>query len=245
MSSPNPRANVSATYLNCQLPTRGPIASALAASMPQSLALADLAPLLGLPPGPELSAALARVLPGSQEHEAKTYPDAIYHNYYALGVSLCFLPSGLDSIDIFNPRPSTASSTVAPGKYAPPHDLVLAFADPEVVLPPRTKGEKEVRYPRPDLTVGRETPGREIVRALGEPSRKGAGGWVGVWLEWSPVALLLGVDRVEVGIMLELSDPQTEPSAEQKAKGVGGVWDRAAGWPWASIKVFRPTPAEK
>jgi hypothetical protein len=46
--------------------------------------------------------------------------------------------------------------------------------------------------------------------------------------------------RVDVGIMLELSDPKTD-SEEQKAKGVGGVWDRAASWPWASIKVFRPT----
>ncbi|GMK58160.1 hypothetical protein CspeluHIS016_0501920 [Cutaneotrichosporon spelunceum] len=208
-----------------------------------TLSLGDLSPLLGLPPGPELSAALERAVPGPQEYEDKAYPDATYHNYYSLGLSLCFIPSPLrlDSIDIFNTpsKPPRASSTKP--QYAPPPSLQLAFAEPEVVLSPRKEGEKEMRYPRPDLTVKQETTGRDIVRALGEPSRKGAGGWVGVWLEWSPVALVTAGERVEVGIMLELTDPKAEPSSEEKARGVGGVWDRAAGWPWASIKVFRPT----
>ncbi|CAK9783744.1 hypothetical protein CC85DRAFT_288304 [Cutaneotrichosporon oleaginosum] len=216
------------------------------------ISLSSLVPLLGLPPSAELSASLARALSPEAKAanipEIKTYPDATYHNYYALGVSLCFRPASpsilvLDSIDIFNPpspSPSSSSSTTSRSKptYAPPPPLLLPFADPEVVLPPR-KGEGEVRYPRPDLVVVRETTGREVVRALGEPSRKGAGGWVGVWLEWV-VALRMGEGRVEVGVMLELSDPKSD-GEEAKAKGVGGVWDRAAGWPWASIKVFRPT----
>ncbi|BEJ13180.1 hypothetical protein CspHIS471_0303540 [Cutaneotrichosporon sp. HIS471] len=208
------------------------------------LSLGDLSPLLGLPPGPDLSAALARVLPGLQEYEDKVYPDATYRNYYGLGVSLCFVssPLKLDSIDIFNLPPKAPTSSSTKPQYAPPPSLLLAYADPEVVLPPRKKGEKEIRYPRPDLTMERDTAGRDIVRSLGEPSRKGAGGWVGVWLEWSPVALTTAGERAEVGIMLELTDPKAEPSSEDKAKGVGGVWDRAAGWPWASIKVFRPTP---
>lgn len=217
------------------------------------LALADLQPLLGIAL-PDVEAHLSRVVAGSMEKDVKTYPDATYHNYYALGLSLCFLPSSspsssssvssaliLDSIDIFNPPPTPPKK--APKYAAPPSPLVFRFAETEVVLPARKAGEKEIRYPRGEvLEVGPGTTGREIVRALGEPSRKGAGGWIGVWLEWSPVTLLRGEERVDVGVMLELNDPKVEKmTEEQKAKGIGGVWDRAAGWQWGSIKVFRPT----
>lgn len=215
------------------------------------LALADLARLLGLAPGPDLDSALTRLFPGPLEADVKSYPDATYHNYYALGLSLCFLPSRtleLDSIDIFNPPPlaSTSSSTKKSPYAAPPTPITLRFAETEVILTPRKAGEKEIRYPRDEVfEVQAQTTGREIVRALGEPSRKGAGGWVGVWLEWSPVVLREGEgeeQRVELGVMLELNDPKVEErSEEQKAKGMGGVWDRAAGWQWGSIKVFRPT----
>lgn len=226
------------------------------------LELASLAPLLGLAPA-DVPSVLSQLFQSLSEPDVKTYPDATYHNYYALGLSLCFLPtaSGLevDSIDVFNPSPSpptSAGSSSSKKKkaspYTSPSPVVVRFAETEVVLPPRKAGETEIRYPRPKvLKLERTMTGREIVRAFGEPTRKGAGGWVGVWVEWSPVALRRegegGAEGqvVELGVMLELNDPQVEErSEEQKAKGMGGVWDRAAGWQWGSIKVFRPTKAK-
>jgi len=222
------------------------------------LSLASLAPLLGREiTDTAIETALARLAPTTKvEYEEKTYPDATYRNYYALGLSLCFLPKSgsqsvlvLDSIDIFNSTPDSATpkpraSKPAPTYAVPPTPLVVHFAETELVLPPRKPGEKEVRVPRPPvLDIELSTTAREIVRRFGEPTRKGAGGWVGVWLEWGSVELKDGEEAVKVGIMLEMKDPKgaEEMTEEQKKKGMGGLWDRAAFWRWGSIKVFRPT----
>lgn len=225
------------------------------------LAVADLFPLLGLgPEDVELKIALSALFPGrSLEADVKTYPDATYRNYYALGVSLCFEPSPdgqrrLVTIDVFN-SPSPGSATSAsnrPSKgptYAPTSlPLVLDFAEEEIVLPPRNEGERETRLPRPAKgEINHTTTGREIVRCLGEPSRKGSGSWVGVWLEWNRVALTRGDERVEIGLMLELNDPKgaDTPTQEQLNKGLGGLWDMAAGWRWGSLKVFAAEDKKK
>lgn len=226
------------------------------------LAIADLQPLLGLgPDSPQLTQALVALAPDQQvERDAKSYPDATYHNYYSLGLSLCFIPRKdagggtleLESIDIFNPAPETSATASArrpgapPAYTFPPAPVTLRFAETEIVFPPRKPGEKELRVPRPDtLELKASTSGREVVRSLGEPSRKGSGGWVGVWLEWGAVALKReeNGERVEVGLMLELKDPKgsNRLTKEQEDQGVGGVWDQASGWRWAGIKVFRPS----
>ncbi|WOO78860.1 uncharacterized protein LOC62_02G002398 [Vanrija pseudolonga] len=208
------------------------------------LPVASLHALFGLSPGDATIASTLTSLFGSApDPEVKAYPDATYHNYYPLGVSLCFTgaPLALDSIDIFNPPPGPSKSTKP--TYSPAPALELCFAETEVVLPPRKEGEAEFRYPRPErFEVVPATKGRDLVRLLGEPSRKGSGGWVGVWLEWGRVGLKDDSGRVEVGIMLELSDPKgaEQLTDEQRKKGAGGVWDRAAGWAWGSLKVFRP-----
>lgn len=47
---------------------------------------------------------------------------------------------------------------------------------------------------------------------------------------------------VVLGIMVELRDPGADEvlSEEQKRKGAGGIWDRAAGWSWSGMKIFPP-----
>ncbi|KAL7419890.1 hypothetical protein Q5752_005806 [Cryptotrichosporon argae] len=292
------------------------------------LDLAALHALLGqAPSSPPIASFLSALsAPGpTPAPDVKTYTDASYHNYYALGLSLCYTgsPLALDSIDIFNtppPRPACSSSSstspsspastsaaypsasAAPAPapaptslprakptYAPPPPLTLRFPTPELVLPPSKPGGSPLRLPRdPLLCVRPGSTGREIVRALGEPGRKGAGGWVGVWLEWKGVELVAGeggregesegragaiqegggaegggdgeepgqahgtgpgkksdtaarASTVFLGLMLELRDPGAgETLSENEIKrGAGGVWERAAGWTWASIKVFR------
>lgn len=222
------------------------------------LAVADLQPLLGLKPDEEtLKLALSALFPGrSLGADTKSYPDAVYQNYYSLGISLCFEPDASKvmrcvTVDMFN-SPTPGSSTSAGGRppKGPTYDetslpLVFEFAEKEIVLPPRQEGEKEMRLPRePRVEVRKNTTGREIVRSLGEPSRKGSGSWVGVWLEWNSVGLLRAGERVDVGVMLELNDPKgaDQMSQEQMKQGMGGLWDMAAGWRWGGIKVFKAEP---
>ncbi|KAL1410137.1 hypothetical protein Q8F55_004140 [Vanrija albida] len=213
------------------------------------LPVASLHALLGRSPDDAgLRESLAALFGSAPQPDVKTYPDSTYHNYYALGVSLCFTgsPLALDSVDVFNapagPSGSASTKSTKPA-YSPAPPLLLQFAETEVVLPPRKEGDEPFRYPRPEaFDVVPATKGRDIVRVLGEPSRKGSGGWVGVWLEWGRVGLKDEAGRVDVGLMLELSDPKgaEQLTEEQRKKGAGGVWDRAAGWAWGSIKVFRP-----
>jgi len=103
------------------------------------------------------------------------------------------------------------------------------------------------------------------VQCFGEPSRKGSGGWTGIWLEWGRVEILaaqrprgddaVGEDSrdttdgdapevVEIGIMVELRDPGGAEvlTEKQQKEGAGGIWDRAAEWEWAALKFFRPEP---
>ncbi len=49
-------------------------------------------------------------------------------------------------------------------------------------------------------------------------------------------------ETVVLGVMVELRDPGAEEvlTEEQKRKGAGGVWDRAVGWEWYCLKLFKP-----
>ena len=94
------------------------------------------------------------------------------------------------------------------------------------------------------------------MRAFGEPDRKGGGERerVPVWLEWGRVELVLPPDgpsetegekergTTAIGLMVDLQrpDPAAALTEEQKKKGLGGVWDRAAGCKWATLKLFKP-----
>lgn len=125
--------------------------------------------------------------------------------------------------------------------------------------------EEEIRAggrPEPFLITSEST-GREFVSALGEPSRKGgAQGWVGPWLEWADLKILVprrrskqadvepgqggtsmeeaeDMEEVGIGLMVELRDGHKQPTEEEMKKGLGGVWDRAAGWGWGCVKIFR------
>jgi hypothetical protein len=55
-----------------------------------------------------------------------------------------------------------------------------------------------------------------------------------------------GGRTVVIGVMVELRDPGPgeKMTEEQKLKGMGGVWDRAAGWEWSNLKMFRPDPKD-
>ncbi|KAK6907052.1 hypothetical protein I204_00146 [Kwoniella mangroviensis CBS 8886] len=178
--------------------------------------------------------------------EIKSYPDTIYHNYYPLGLSLAFHPiKGLDSIDIYNssphPQPKRANQKPSP-VYSSPPEITLHFPTDSVSLPPKKEGEKPLSIPRSTtFKLLPNSTGRDFVSHLGEPTRKGSGGWTGLWLEWSSVELKAKEGEVTVGIMVELRDPGANEllTEEGRKKGMGGVWERASRWEWSNIKFFK------
>ncbi|EJD04063.1 uncharacterized protein FOMMEDRAFT_83219 [Fomitiporia mediterranea MF3/22] len=170
--------------------------------------------------------------------EVKSYSDALYHNYYTLGISLMFVANdgsksiknidarseklALDSIDIYNPEiddekkdskmPSTGLSAQTYSIY-PGLPLVLS-------LPPSTDEQKARQE---EITLSALSTGKDIVGALGEPDRKGGGagpssGSIGIWCEWA-----------KDGIMVEFGGPNaTGPQA----------WERGKEAKWKVLTLF-------
>ncbi|KAH7912588.1 hypothetical protein BJ138DRAFT_1148041 [Hygrophoropsis aurantiaca] len=179
-------------------------------------------------------------IPNSSLPEVKSYSDAVYFNYYALGLSFLFSPQNgykpttglkhdqlkndhliLDSIDIYNiPKinPSVNSSSKSASRTA---DLVFAThpASPLKLYPLPQEGKERLA----EIEILRETTGKDFVVWLGEPDRKGGGtgpssGSIGIWCEWS-----------KDGIMVEFGgDESRGPQA----------WERGKDATWKVITVF-------
>ncbi|ORX36466.1 hypothetical protein BD324DRAFT_628968 [Kockovaella imperatae] len=213
---------------------------------------AAVGPFLGKPSRDDLVVALGGQSSSSSSADIKSYPDAVYHNHYSHGFSCCFNPTSTNSpdavlsqVDIFNPPSGSVSRKKASwtGYTTPSLPIVLRFPTTSLSVP--TPDGKPSTITRPDiLEVEKQTTGKDFVACLGEPSRKGGGqGFVSPWLEWGDVELKSGESSIaKVGIMVELRDPGAHEvlSDEQKTKGAGGVWDRASGWTWGSLKLFDP-----
>ncbi|KAL5495370.1 hypothetical protein ACEPAI_833 [Sanghuangporus weigelae] len=175
--------------------------------------------------------------------EIKSYSDALYMNYYPLGVSLMFVDNSdsksikgidaqsenlvLDSIDIYNPEQEEARADAKPSNgsavsgqvYAPyPANLVLSLLFGTVNNKPRA----------PELTITSSSTGKDLLINLGEPDRKGGGagpssGSISIWCEWS-----------KDGIMIEFGGPD--------AKGPH-AWERGKDAKWRVVTLFRPKAA--
>ncbi|KAG2159702.1 uncharacterized protein EDB93DRAFT_8143 [Suillus bovinus] len=171
--------------------------------------------------------------------DVKSYSDAVYFNYYPLGVSFLFSPQNgykptgglkledlqvdslvLDSINIYNsPKPKatpakkTTSSRTAELAFStyPMSKWTLSF-------PPGASASDES-----SIEISLTTNGKDFVSCLGEPDRKGGGagpsaGSIGIWCEWS-----------KHGIMVEFGgDEARGPQA----------WERGKDAIWKVITVF-------
>jgi hypothetical protein len=166
----------------------------------------------------------------------KSYPDAVYFNYLALGLSLLFSPKNgykptmglerarldeknlfLESIDIYNAsksRSAEARNTSEPTFSTYP---VSPFAIPSAARA-KEQGKDGAR-----LEVSYRTTGKEFVEFFGEPDRKGGGagpstGSIGIWCEWS-----------KDGVMVEFGgDEARGPQA----------WETGKDAVWKVITVF-------
>ncbi|KAG8728189.1 hypothetical protein FRC12_021949 [Ceratobasidium sp. 428] len=152
--------------------------------------------------------------------DVKSYGDAVYHNFYPLGISLMFAPPTkgakvaleqfvCDSIDVINvpdAEPGNTRAAKATSAYrAFPGLALLSFPGTSFVLTPTTTGA-------------------EFVQHLGEPARKGGGTGTagpGIWCEWPARGLM-----VEFG-----GDEARGPDA----------WDKGGKAIWSVLTVFRVT----
>lgn len=207
----------------------------------------DPRPLLGLPPtSPALVAYLEQIarLTNSGQVSApdiKSYPDALYKNYYALGLSLMFVDKDgsksiknidpqsdklvFESIDIYNAESEKEKDDPKGEAASSPAHNYASYPAPllGLSLSPSIDASK----PRPkELTLTTSSTGKDIVRALGEPNRKGGGagpssGSINVWCEW-----------VGDGIMIEFGGPNARgPQA----------WERGKDAKWRILTLFRTT----
>ena len=207
----------------------------------------NLTDLLGLHPDDasltrhifSLSSAAARDAPVVPE--VKSYSDAVYFNYFALGLSLLFSPTDgykpssgakstdlkmdklvLDSIYIYNiPKKSDSRKRAAEMAFT-----TYPVSPIALIIKPKNNDAEGITPSRPpQLDVSLDTTGKQFVAALGEPDRKGGGagpssGSIGIWCEWS-----------KDGIMVEFGGDEAQgPQA----------WERGKDAIWKIITIFSP-----
>ncbi|EGO05178.1 hypothetical protein SERLA73DRAFT_174145 [Serpula lacrymans var. lacrymans S7.3] len=173
--------------------------------------------------------------------EVKSYPDAVYFNYFAIGLSFLFSPQNgykpamnlrrdqikddslvLDSIDVYNIpklKPLAANS----GKSSRSAELAFSTHPVSPIILPLSISDGTSR----PLTIEimPDTTGQNFVACLGEPERKGGGagpssGSIGIWCEWP-----------KDGIMVEFGGDE--------AKGPQ-AWERGKDAVWKIITIFPP-----
>lgn len=190
---------------------------------------------------PDLAAHISALVEKSSKPEAttpevKSYSDAVYFNYYALGISLLFKPVNgyvpktglaleelqpkalvLDGVDIYNippPKAANASRTTkSPYISYPISPTTLSLAMIEGKDRPQS------------FDVTPQTTGKDFVSTLGEPDRKGGGagpssGSIGIWCEWT-----------KDGVMVEFGGEESRgPQA----------WERGKDAVWKIMSIFPP-----
>jgi len=185
--------------------------------------------------------------PVSASPEIKSYSDAVYFNYFSLGLSILFSPDdgykpktglklndlktenlSLDGIYIYNVPQKSADRA----KGTSTRTAELAFStypampfNLSIDVFKQDKDGKTIERPS-QLQVNTNTSGKDFVRALGEPDRKGGGagpssGSIGIWCEWS-----------KDGVMVEFGGDE--------AKGPQ-AWERGKDAVWKIITIFNPT----
>ncbi|EJF67057.1 hypothetical protein DICSQDRAFT_46116 [Dichomitus squalens LYAD-421 SS1] len=175
--------------------------------------------------------------PDATTPEVKAYPDAVYFNYYALGISLLFKPVGgyvprtglkleelqdrmlvLDGVDVYNNPPPKAGANASRATKSPYTSYPISPITLNLVA---IEAKERPSY----FNVTSETTGKEFVSALGEPDRKGGGagpssGSINIWCEWT-----------KDGIMVEFGGEESRgPQA----------WERGKDAVWKVISIFSP-----
>ncbi|BGP05645.1 hypothetical protein JCM10049v2_001451 [Rhodotorula toruloides] len=196
----------------------------------------SLAPLLALSPASsDFTTFLASLSSSSTppEPEIKAYPDIVYLNYYAFGLSVSLEPRegfkpGRDlrweqvcdeagkgrlevtGVDVYNHTAvEKGDKPVRPSKTSPTYSPFPSFP---LLIPHPSK-------PDSPFSLTSSTTGSELVSAFGEPSRKGGGASgtsLGVWTEW------------EGKVMVEWA-----------SSGLG-AWEKGGNSRWRVLSLLKP-----
>lgn len=190
----------------------------------------NITDLIGKPPSAHVLAQYLSTLSAgtTPAPDIKSYSDIVYFNYLTLGVSFQFSPRNgykpatglgreqlkdddlqLEAVDIYNVGPAKSREPALSTYPRLPIEMHLAGTTPAVI------------------TIAKDTTGKEFVRWLGEPSRKGGGagpssGSIHIWCEWS-----------QRGIMVEFGG--------NDARGPQ-AWERGSDAVWRVVTVFEPKP---
>ncbi|KAJ7293436.1 hypothetical protein C8J57DRAFT_1269049 [Mycena rebaudengoi] len=178
--------------------------------------------------------------------EVKSYSDAVYFNYFALGLSLLFSPKNgykpvtglsrselrdgdlvLEGLDFYNVPKPTPSDPKTKGTSSRKAELAFSTYPGWPLALKLCEGAKDQDgkdLARPaQIEVLASTTGKEFVSWMGEPARKGGGagpssGSIGIWCEWTTD-----------GVMVEFGgDLANGPQA----------WERGKDAIWKVISVF-------
>jgi hypothetical protein len=190
--------------------------------------------------------------PDAETPQVKAYANAVYLNYFSLGLSLLFTPLsgykpvpgaklyelesnklGLDSIDLYNVPKHASSDPKAKGTSKRMAELAFSTypLSPLVLTTVSEMKPEDDTLTRPSqLDVLPDTAGKDFVQCLGEPDRKGGGagpssGSIGIWCEWT-----------KYGIMVEFGGDE--------AKGPQ-AWERGKDAIWKVITLFSPSQSAK
>lgn len=201
----------------------------------------EIRQLIGLEPNsPDLVAHISVLTgkaskPEAATPEVKSYSDAVYFNYYALGISLLFKPVNgyvpktglkleelqtrslvLDGVDIYNAPPSKAGANASRATKSPYTSYPLS---PTTLSLATIEGKDRPQ----SFNVIQQTTGKDFVSTLGEPDRKGGGagpssGSIGIWCEWT-----------KDGVMVEFGGEESRgPQA----------WERGKDAVWKIMSIF-------
>ena len=136
--------------------------------------------------------------------EIKSYSDAIYVNYYLLGVSFMLVSKDgskalkgfdayserlmVDSIDIYNPRSSGTADKSSNSVASTTSRDFMPYPRSSIDIARISSKDGETAAPT-IFRITKLSTGKDFVSALGEPDRKGGGagpanGSIGIWCEW-------------------------------------------------------------
>lgn len=140
--------------------------------------------------------------------EIKGYSDAVYVNFYPLGISFMLTARDgskslreidaysdqlvIDSMDIYNTPPDQSSdktkTTATTSQYTPYPESTIEL--------PLIASKDDGENPTTTFRITNTTTGKDFVSALGEPERKGGGagpsnGSIGIWCEWKSQGVMV------------------------------------------------------
>jgi len=152
--------------------------------------------------------------------EVKAYNAVVYHNYPTLGVSLEFTQTSnkggdhertsLEAIHIYNRHEQHQKYTTS----------FSSFPRFPIILPQVEESSA------PALVLDAATTAKDLVQALGEPTRKGGGngptsGSINIWCEWA-----------NCGVMVEFGGLESRGQ---------DAWDRGRDAIWKELIIFEPS----